>query len=231
MKSYSCILFDLDHTLWDFESNSKEALYELFYEYKLQELGVTSFPYFHETFVRINTQFWDLHDRNLIGAEEIRTQRFHKVFGEIGIDNYDLSLKFSGHYLRELPKKKNLLPHAIETLEYLYPKYPMVIITNGFDELQATKMHSSGIHHYFKTIVTSQRAGDKKPSKQIFDFALAEAGHPSQSAIMIGDNLQTDIVGARRAGVDTVYFNPEERQHTEKVTHEIKSLKELRALL
>ncbi len=231
MKSYSCILFDLDHTLWDFESNSEETLRELFQYHKLQEKGILSFSYFHQTFVRINTRLWDLHDRNVIGSEEIKIQRFHKVFGETGLDDYPLSLEFSAHYLRELPKKKNLLPHAIETLEYLHPKYPMVIITNGFDELQALKMRSSGIHDYFKTIVTSQRAGNKKPSKEIFDFALAEAGHTHEKAIMIGDNLQTDIGGARMAGIDTVYFNPSGQTHGEPVTFEINNLKALRSFL
>jgi putative hydrolase of the HAD superfamily len=107
----------------------------------------------------------------------------------------------------------------------------MVIVTNGFDELQASKMNSSGILHYFKHIVTSQRAGDKKPSKTIFDFALDEAGHPHASSIMIGDNLQTDIAGARMAGVDSVYFNPHGLPHSEPVTFEIKSLLELQTIL
>lgn len=231
MKNYSCVLFDLDHTLWDFESNSAETLKELFHQYNLHDKGVSSFAYFHETFVRINTRLWDLHDKNLIGSEDIRLQRFHKVFSEAGIDDYPLSLKFSGDFLQELPKKKNLLPHANETLKYLHAKYPMVIVTNGFDELQSTKMSSSGIHHYFKAIVTSQRAGNKKPTKEIFEFALKEAGHQSADAVMIGDNLLTDIVGARSAGIDTIYFNPAGASHQERVTFEIKSLQELRGLL
>lgn len=231
MKNYTCILFDLDHTLWDFETNSEETLRELFHQYNLQEKGITGFPYFYETFVRVNTGLWDLHDRNMIGSEEIRLQRFHKVFGEAGLNNYMLSLEFSSDFLKELPHKKNLLPHAMETLDYLHPKYPMVIVTNGFDELQATKMSSSGILHHFKNIVTSQRAGNKKPSKEIFEFALNEAGHYPDGAVMIGDNLQTDMAGARSAGIDTIYFNPAGQEHGEKVTFEIKSLAELRELL
>jgi YjjG family noncanonical pyrimidine nucleotidase len=231
MKKYTCILFDLDHTLWDFETNSKETLHLLFNQYDLQRKGVSGFSYFFETFTRVNTHLWDLHDKNLIGQDVIRLERFHKVFTEAGVEDYPLSLKFSEDFLLELPKGKNLLPHARETLEYLHGKYPLIIITNGFDEMQGTKMTSGGIHHYFKTIVTSQRAGGKKPSKKIFDFALEEAGYAPNTAIMIGDNLLTDIVGARTAGIDTVYFNPTGIPHTEKVTFEIKSLVELRTLL
>ena len=231
MKKYTCLLFDLDHTLWDFETNSQETLKELFHQYNLEQKGINGFSYFYETFVRVNTKFWELHDRNIIGSEEIRLQRFHKVFNEAGLDHYTLSLEFSVDFLKALPHKKNLLPHALETLDYLHPKYPMVIVTNGFEELQSTKMSSAGIHHHFKSVVTSQRAGNKKPSKEIFEFALNEAGHRPEGAVMIGDNLITDMGGARSAGIDTIYFNPEGKVHGEKVTFEINSLLELRTLL
>ena len=231
MKKYSCVLFDLDHTLWDYETNSEESLKELFTLYRLPEKGADSFSYFFQTFRRINLELWDRYDRGLIGQDVIRTERFHRVFSETGLDDFKLSLEFSAHYLRLLPTKKNLLPHTKETLDYLHERYPMTIVTNGFDEIQATKLSSAGIHHYFKTIVTSQRAGNKKPSAKIFEFALLESGHVPENAIMIGDNLQTDIAGARAAGVDSVFFNPNKDLHREMVTFEIQSLKELRAIL
>src|SRR4051812_46142955 len=187
MKSYKCILFDLDHTLWDYETNSEVTLRALFSQFGLQQRGITSFKFFFETFTRVNTGLWDLHDRGLIGQDVIRLERFHKVFTEAGLDDYRLSLEFSAEYLRELPKKSILLPFAKETLDYLAAKYPMVIVTNGFDEIQGTKLTSGGIRHHFKNIVTSQRAGKKKPAKEIFLFALGEAGHACADAIMIGD--------------------------------------------
>jgi YjjG family noncanonical pyrimidine nucleotidase len=231
MKSYKCILFDLDHTLWDYETNSEITLTALFSQFALQKRGITSFKFFFETFNRVNTGLWDLHDKGLIGQDVIRLQRFHKVFTEAGLEDYALSLEFSSEYLRELPKQNNLLPFAKETLEYLASKYPMVIVTNGFDEIQGTKLNSGGIRHHFSTIVTSQRAGKKKPSREIFDFALGEVGHVCADSIMIGDNLNTDIAGARSAGIDTVYFNPIGKLHKEQVTHEIKALSELRDIL
>src|SRR4051812_47239853 len=188
MKSYKCILFDLDHTLWDYETNSEVTLRALFSQFGLQQRGITSFKFFFETFTRVNTGLWDLHDRGLIGQDVIRLQRFNKVFTEAGLEDYRLSLEFSEEYLRELPKQSNLLPFAKDTLEYLAAKYPMVIVTNGFDEIQGTKLNSGGIRHHFSNIVTSQRAGNKKPSRQIFDFALNEIGHMCADSIMIGDN-------------------------------------------
>jgi YjjG family noncanonical pyrimidine nucleotidase len=231
MKSYSCILFDLDHTLWDYEANAEETLRDLFVRFRMEELGVTSFRFFHETFRRVNLDLWDRYDRGLIGQEVIRTERFSRVFYDTGVDDVRTSLEFSARYLEELPLKKNLLPHAREILDYLHPRYPMTIITNGFDEIQTTKIKSAGIGHYFRQIVTSERAGNKKPSRQIFEFALQQTGHSSETAVMIGDNLQTDMAGAAGAGIDTIYFNPAQTPHRSQVTHEIFTLQELRRLL
>src|SRR5207248_493477 len=111
--------------------------------------------------------------------------RFHRILTAHGVDDYEMSLKFSAEYLEHSPKKKNLIDGCKETLDYLYPKYPMMIVTNGFDEIQSTKLSSSGIMHYFKDIVTSARAGHKKPAKEIFEFALRENNFESHEAIMI----------------------------------------------
>lgn len=228
MKEYKCVFFDLDHTLWDYETNSEEALRELVDRY---ELNIASFEEFYATFVEINTAIWNDYDRGLIGKEVIRHERFNRIFQKVGINNYQLSLEFSESYINESPRKPNLVAHAKDVLDYLLPRYPLYIITNGFDEIQATKLASSGITNYFKGVVTSARAGCKKPEKEIFEFALRENGFVCSDSIMIGDNLLTDIAGARNASVDTVYYNPYGLPHKENVTYEITSLKELTTIL
>jgi putative hydrolase of the HAD superfamily len=182
-------------------------------------------------FKKINTGLWHLYDTGQIKQDVIRQHRFHRVFQEFGVEQYELSLQFSGDYVSLSPKKKNLLPHAKEVLDYLQPNYPMHIITNGFSEIQATKLTSSGIYHYFKSIVTSEKAGHKKPSKEIFEYAMIENNLLPHEVIMIGDNLLTDMAGARNASIDTIFFNPEKITHQELITHEIFSLHELNSLL
>jgi YjjG family noncanonical pyrimidine nucleotidase len=231
MKSYRCILFDLDHTLWDYETNSTETLEELFHHHKLSETGMPSLPDFLKTFETVNTRLWTLYDIGQIHRDVIRYDRFHKIMLEMGVDNYELSLTLSNDYVDRSPKKGALMPNAIEVLDYLQSKYPMTIVTNGFDEIQSVKMASSGITSYFKSVVTSARAGHKKPSKEIFEFALAESGFTAAETIMIGDNLLTDIGGARNASLDTVYFNPNKIPHQEKTEFEISDLKELLNIL
>jgi YjjG family noncanonical pyrimidine nucleotidase len=231
MKKYQCVFFDLDHTLWDYETNSEEALHELYDSYKLDQHGAVPFDMFYRGFVKINNEIWDSYDRGQIGKDVIRNERFDRVFKNAGIVNYSLSFKFSEEYIRESPKKKNLVAHAKDVLEYLHPRYPLYIITNGFEEIQSTKMQSSGITQYFKGVITSARAGCKKPQKEIFEFALRENGFGCSDSIMIGDNLLTDIAGARNASVDSVFYNPYKLSHEELVTYEISSLRELTSIL
>lgn len=230
MKKYKSIFFDLDHTLWDFETNSRETLIELHGQYQLEDHGI-NLPEFLSTFKKINAGLWNLYDTGQIKQDVIRLQRFHRIFQEFNVDKYDLSVQFSTDYVGKSPKKKNLLPHAKEVLDYLNPNYPMHIITNGFSEIQSTKLSSSEILPYFQSIVTSELAGHKKPSKEIFEYALKQNNLQPHEVVMVGDNLITDMGGAKNALLDTIYFNPEKIQHTEQLTHEIASLAELKNLL
>lgn len=230
-KDYKCIFFDLDHTLWDYETNSCEALKELYDRYNLGSRGAEPFEHFYEGFVRINTEIWDSYDRGLVGRDAIRFERFHRVFLNAGINDYDESLKFSEDYVTESPRRKNLVPHAKELLDYLHDRYPMFIITNGFDEIQSTKLDSAGITGYFNGVVTSARAGFKKPQREIFEFALRQNGFDAADTIMVGDNLLTDMAGARNASIDSVFFNPNKVSHDAAVTYEINSLQELHRIL
>lgn len=231
MKSYHCILFDLDHTLWDFETNSHQTLQELYAHHELESRGVASFDSFYETFVEINTRLWELYDQGKINREKIRFERFHGILEKLGVNDTPLSLKLSDDYVAQSPKKSGLIPNAIEVLDYLHTRYPLTIITNGFEEIQYTKMESSGLTPYFKNVVTSARAGHKKPAKEIFEFALNEGGYQAHEALMIGDNLLTDIGGAHNASVDTVFFNPGKISHDGKPHYEIHDLKQLMDIL
>ncbi|MBK5277592.1 MAG: YjjG family noncanonical pyrimidine nucleotidase [Bacteroidia bacterium] len=231
MSVYKCVLFDLDHTLWDYETNSAATLRELFIYHRLNEKGISSFEDLFTTFVEINTHLWDQYDTGKIHKDVIRFERFHKILLALGIDDYDLSLTLSNDYVSESPKKGALMPNAIAILDHLKANYPLYIITNGFEEIQSTKLTSSGIIHYFESVVTSARAGHKKPAKEIFEFTLAENGFSASEAIMVGDNLLTDIAGARNASIATVYFNPNKIVHQEKVDYEIQDLMELKNII
>lgn len=229
-RDYKCIFFDLDHTLWDYECNAREMLLELHATHELVAQGI-SFDDFHRHFRSINLELWDLYDRGLIDNEVIRTQRFKKVLGKFDLVDEELSATLSHEYLYGCPKKCNLIPHAKDVLDYLSQNYRLTLVTNGFEEIQHVKLSSGNITHYFDHVITSQKAGHKKPAREIFDYALSVNNLACDEVIMIGDNLVTDIGGARNACIDTVFYNPAALEHTTEVSYEIKCLSELQQIL
>jgi YjjG family noncanonical pyrimidine nucleotidase len=230
-KNYKCIFFDLDHTLWDYETNSAETLFELYEGYDLCSKGVPLFEDFLNRFKKVNTDLWNLYDTGLIGSEVIRQERFKQILEPFNAYESKLSDDLSRDYLDICPRKSKLMPHATDVLNYLKQYYRLAVITNGFEEIQHQKLTAGSLHSYFDHVVTSQKAGHKKPSREIFECALQLNGVKNIEAVMVGDNLITDIGGAKNASIDAVFFNSVEVVHNESLHYEIRSLDELRVIL
>lgn len=232
---YQYLFFDLDHTLWDYDTSAKQTLTDLYSRYELDTYGANGSDELIRNFFRVNDSLWSLYNKGEISKYYLRTERFPKVLESSGVNMVRCPQAvisgFNEDYLAESPKKGNLIPEAIETLEALRSEYDLYLITNGFEEIQTTKLQYSGLDKYFRTMITSEKAGAKKPFPEIFKYALNHTGAALHESIMIGDNLQTDIQGARDFGMDQVFFNPHRMGHTEDVTHEITRLSELIPLL
>ena len=231
MKNYKHVYFDLDDTLWDFRRNSAEALRELYSHFNLKSAGVNSPEYFIKIYQERNIMMWEQYRLGAIDKETLRTKRFELTFWDMGLDAELVPKQMPEYYLSVLASKHYLYPHAIEVLEYLKEKYSLHIITNGFSEVQHIKLNSSKIDRFFNQLIISDEIGVKKPDIKIFQHALEKAGAVAEESIMIGDGLDVDIAGARNAGMDQVYFNPDNLEHNHEVTYEIKSLSELRNFL
>lgn len=231
MSPYKHVFFDLDHTLWDMDSNSHQTLIELAVNHKIVEKGISSIPEFIERYKKINEQLWDDYSKDKVDKETLRVERFRRTFKLYGIDDDQLSISFGNDYIEMAPLKNTLIPHTIEVLEYLSLKYQLHIITNGFEEVQHLKIANCNIKKYFNKIITSEMAGYKKPDERIFKYSVTLAEASFDNSIMIGDNLEADIIGARKTGMAQVFFNPEGSLHNEEVTHEIRSLKALIGIL
>lgn len=231
MKKYEHLFFDLDHTLWDFDTNSKETLSDLYEKYSLKnELKVETHD-FVKTYLRINEEKWKLYRKGLINKERLRKERFFETFMSFGMNDEKFSHQFEVEYIDLCPHKTALIPHSLEILDYLKDKYQLHIITNGFSEIQEIKLSKSGLKPYFDKIISSDEVGVNKPAAKIFMESLKWAGASRNESLMIGDNLGADIVGARNCGIDQVYFNPDSVFHKEKVSYEITHLKALEEIL
>ncbi|MCU0335402.1 MAG: YjjG family noncanonical pyrimidine nucleotidase [Chitinophagaceae bacterium] len=205
---YKHLFFDLDHTLWDFETNSRDTLHEVFHAHDLHQTLTPDFDGFYQRYSYHNKRLWDRYNHGFIKQEELRWKRMWHTLLEYKSGDEKLALQLSQEYLKILPHKTQLFPYTIEIIEYLTRKgYALHLITNGFEDVQWGKLRNSQIDHYFGEVITSERAMALKPHKEIFEFALQQTGAQKAESIMIGDNLDADIRGAMQAGLDTVFVN------------------------
>ena len=232
-KKYEQIFFDLDHTLWDFETNSRQTLHDLYLEMKLDEKATSDFEHFHDTYHHHNSLYWERFGIGYINREELRWKRMWRTLVDYKITDETLAKSMSERYLDILPTKTNLFPYCKEVLDYLHAKaYPMHLITNGFEKTQHQKIKNSKIDHYFQEVITSEQAGIMKPHAAIFEYALSKTNAKADHSIMIGDTLEVDILGAINAGIDSAYFNPAQPPTAEvQPTYVLSSLIELKNIL
>jgi len=220
MNHINHIFFDLDHTLWDFETNSDIAFKTIFKQYKVQ-VNIDKFLNYYRD---INQEYWKMYREERVTKEDLRYGRLRDTFNKINFKIEDEIINnLAVDYINVLPNSNLLFEGAHEILAHLLPNYQLHIITNGFNEVQYEKMEKSDLTKYFKTIITSEDAGVKKPNPIIFEYALAQAKATSTESIMIGDNWEADIMGAKNAGFDVIFCN----FNKESVASNIKSVKNL----
>jgi len=230
-KLYHNLYFDLDRTLWDYETNASEALHEIFQEFELQPI-FGQFDNFRNAFIKYNDALWRQYEKGTLKKETLRVRRFELALLDYKMKDKKLSIKLNDSFLNISPRKPGLMPGANEALDYLKSKsYRMYILTNGFTKIQEIKMESAGLNPYFEKMFTTENTKSHKPKRAIFEHALKSVNAKKSESLMIGDDLEVDIIGARNFGMDQVYFNPAKTTHKEMITYEISNLAELKNLL
>ena len=198
------LFFDLDHTLWDFDKNSALTFEKIF---KLNSIAI-DLNAFLEVYVPINLQYWKLYREEKIDKKSLKFARLNDAFKAIDLEvSTRVIHKLSDDYITHLSTFNHLFPGAIELLEYLQPNYTLHIITNGFKEVQHGKLNQSNIDHFFQTVTNSEMVGVKKPNPKIFNHALQLAKATKAESLMIGDNLEADVMGAIDFGMEAICFN------------------------
>ncbi|MBU3715168.1 MAG: noncanonical pyrimidine nucleotidase, YjjG family [Ferruginibacter sp.] len=228
MRKYNHIFFDLDHTLWDFDTNAKHTLSDLYLEFELNTSISADFNAFFLKYIYHNKILWERYQKGFITVEELKWKRMWRTLLEFKIGDEKLAKNMSARFLELLPTKTELFPHAIEILHYLKEKkYTMHLITNGFEKTQWNKIRNAGMDHYFNQVITSEASNSVKPEKEIFEYALLKANAEKNESIMIGDNLDADIQGAINAGIDNIFVNHINEASTIESTYTITHLSQL----
>ena len=206
---YTNLFIDFDDTLYDTHGNAVIALRETFEEFRLDRFFANP-QVFYDAYWAANIDLWTRYSKGEITRPYLIIERFRRPLsaGE-GIDvTEELCLEMSDRFLDFCASKPGVVDGAHELMEYLRRRgYRMHMTSNGFHEVQYKKLKACGLRPYFDTIILSEDAGANKPSSAFFDYALRQSGAERQTTLMIGDNLQTDILGALNAGIDALLFN------------------------
>ncbi len=230
MTKYRHIYFDLDRTLWDFNSNSREALTDIFHKFNLIS-HFTDPGEFLDIYHKHNERLWDQYRRGNLTKAILRNKRFELSLKEKKLKDTELSEQIGNEYLRISTLKTVLFPNTHEILRYLQPSYKLYILTNGFKETQFKKLNKCDLRKYFIEIFTSETIGYNKPHSRIFHWAVSSVNAKKEECLMIGDDQLVDITGANNYGMDTVLFNPDNMEQVVPSTFTISDLSELKKIL
>jgi len=221
------VFFDLDHTLWDFDKNSALTFEKIFRLHNV-DVNINDFLNVYEP---INLNYWKLFREEKIDKASLRYGRLKNSFDAVSFFvSDDLINTLSEDYITYLPDNNYLFEGTFDILNYLSDKYKLHIITNGFHEVQQGKLEKSNIASYFKTVTNSEMVGVKKPNPKIFNHALNLAGVGAENSVMIGDNLEADVLGALNVGLDAICFNTNGMNIEREIKH-ISKLSELKLFL
>lgn len=249
---YTDLFLDFDDTLYDTHGNAVIALAEVFEHFGLGAY----FPdpeVFYRDYWATNVRLWDhyahgrierpyliverfRHPLALAAGLADRTQPFDEARGEFPEATTHFCLEVSDFFLSRCATKPGVVEGAHELMDYLKSRgYRLHMTSNGFHEVQYSKLRACGLFDYFDTIVLSEDAGVNKPHPDFFRYAFEQSGAHPASTLMVGDNIVTDILGAKQAGLTTLYFNRtgEARPatvegHPDPVDIEVKTLAEIR---
>ena len=221
---YKFLLFDLDHTLLDFDTAEDVALSQL-----LKEEGVEDIQAYKDYYVPMNKALWkDLELKKITKAELINT-RFAKLFAHFGIEKDGVYL--AERYQFYLSKQGQTFPGVEDLLRKLISQgYELYAATNGITYIQTGRLKQSGISPYFKEIFISEQLHTQKPDAAFYEkIGALIPNFDKNQTLMIGDSLSADIQGGNNAGIDTIWYNPHhlENKTQAQPTYEVDSYQAL----
>lgn len=224
---YEFLLFDADHTLFDFNKSEYFALKNALDFYSLPSTNDVI-----ERYSVINIKYWKMLERGEIDKKSLMLARFVEFAKEYGFE--DKAEVLSDLYMTNLAREAHLFEGALEMVEKLSKKYRLFIITNGVKSTQDGRFGISPITKYFEKIFISEVIGAEKPSKVFFDAVEnGIEGYSREKAIVIGDSLSSDIKGALNTGIDCIWYNPIKKEAPEgwQITHIVESFDEILEIL
>ncbi len=228
---YRHLFFDLDRTIYDFDVNNKETLRQIFASHLTgSKSSDVEFEDFFSVYGDINKLLWLQYKQGQLSKEQLNVTRFGKTLAVFGVCDLNPEV-LAKEYIEISPRMTKLCPGAIEMLDYLFPKYELHLITNGFSEIQYFKIKNCGLDKYFREVITSEEAGAQKPDAKIFQLAFQKTGARPTESLIIGDDPDADIGGGINAEMDQVWLRYPGDESDVIPTYQISHLLELKEIL
>ena len=200
-------LFDLDQTLLDFHASEYKALGIV-----LKANGLSFSDEIYRAFKAYNKSLWLELEKGTITRTELFTKRFQDVFSRCEGEAAGLDpLKINGDFIRTMSVNGVLMDGALEFVGRVKENIPharIYIASNGATVNAKGRIASTGLDRYIDGLFISEDMGVTKPDAAFFDICLKQIGEPGSSCIMIGDSLSSDMLGAKNASLDSVWFMP-----------------------
>jgi len=192
-------------------------------------VGISSWEGLWAEFLGPDPNLKRLHD----WAPTYRFESWHAALLCFGIRDTRLASELAETFPLLRRRRNEVYGDTVPALDCLVQRYPLAILTNGAPDLQRRKLEGAGLARYFQHVLVSGDVGIGKPHPDLFRILLKQMEAAAEAALMIGNNLVTDIQGAHAAGIRAVWVNRSGAPHDESVIPEwtIGRLPDLSAIL
>lgn len=143
--------------------------------------------------------FWDYMDANFMHKKQTFFETIKEIIRIKKLPESNLNqIKELWHGSRNYVETKS---EVLRKLKELKKKYKLAVLSNSSSEEAIKSLENLGLLHFFDFVLISSEVGFSKPDPRFFELALNKAKVKPENAVMVGDNLENDIIPARLLGM------------------------------